>query len=309
MSVPASEPPVAAAPYRSVGSDRRLAPPPRRVPGRLRTLLYLGGHVAPLGWFFVMVGSILLWSIGANADWSALTVHGPYDHYQGEVLRSHVSVSGDHHHQKSVEVTFRYLVDDTLQMGTSYGDGDRPREGEQVTIEVPRGHPGDAVVVGMRRRRVPFFVIPLLLVFPLVGLGIAGHRMRSGRREVRLLAEGRLAHGKLVHREVTRVRVNDRDVQKLSFDFEDERGRVHRAVVRTHYPAKLLDDALEPLVYDPLSPARVALLDALPGTPRLDASGQLVFDGSPWTLLAAVALPALAVLVNLVAPLIVSALL
>jgi len=300
MSAPLPAPP--GAPYRSVGPARTLAPPPRHVPGHLRTLLYFGSASARMGWLFVAFGTVMCWIFGMQADWSPLTVHGPYDHLDAQVVRSHVTLTGKHHDQKLTRVTFRYTVDDTVHEGVSYHDGEGPLVGATVTIEVPHGRFDQAVVVGMRRAETPFWALLILAIFPLLGLGFAGHRVRAGRREVRLLTVGLLGHGKLVHRELTNVTVNKRPVEKLSFDFEDRRGRVHRAVVRTLEPDKLTDDALEPLVYDPLDPSRAALLDALPGTPRVDAAGQLAFDGSPWTLFAALALPVLAVVANLAAP-------
>jgi hypothetical protein len=302
-----SEPPTGA-PYRSAIPGRQLALPPRRVPARLRALLCFGGGLAPFGWLFFTIGSVIAWVLGAQADWSSLTVHGPYDHLTAEVIRTEVDDSTKINGRHPVAVHFRYVVDDVPHEGVSYTEHDVPRVGGEVSIEVPGGHLDQAVIEGMRRRSMPLFIVVVVLVFPIVGLGLAAYRLRSGLREIRLLTIGRLAHGKLVHREDTNVTINNDRVEKLSFDFETRNGRVQRAIVRTHRPEKLTDEPLEPLLYDPAMPARAALLDALPGTPRLDAAGELVFDRSPWSLFAALALPALAVLVNLVAPFVVFAL-
>jgi hypothetical protein len=44
-----------------------------------------------------------------------------------------------------------------------------------------------------------------------------------------------------------------------------------------------MDEALEPLLYDPSRPSHAVMLDALPGRPTIDASGQLVSEGGAFT--------------------------
>jgi len=45
--------------------------------------------------------------------------------------------------------------------------------------------------------------------------------------------------------------------------------------VETLDPSPLEDEALEPMLYDPLAPARATTLDHLPGSPRITAVGAL----------------------------------
>ncbi|MBI2363158.1 MAG: hypothetical protein HYV15_07225, partial [Elusimicrobia bacterium] len=97
----------------------------------------------------------------------------------------------------------------------------------------------------------------------------------------------------------TNTRINNSTVWELSFEFTAASGRTAVAKARTHEPEALLDQKLEPLVYDPLDPPNAVLLDDLPGRPRLDQDSVTRTDG----LLSApllFGLPALTVLGHLV---------
>lgn len=45
-------------------------------------------------------------------------------------------------------------------------------------------------------------------------------------------------------------------------------------------PEQLEDDELEPMLYDPYAPSRAMMLDDLPGSPRITASGELEAQAS-----------------------------
>ena len=71
----------------------------------------------------------------------------------------------------------------------------------------------------------------------------------------------------------------------MTFEFTTEDGLRARVVERTHRPQLLEDDEEEPLLYDARWPERAALLDHLPGAPRVDSRGRLHVKLGPRTVL------------------------
>jgi hypothetical protein len=122
-------------------------------------------------------------------------------------------------------------------------------------------------------------------LFPLLGLVLALRGIPRGVRRIGLLRSGRPALGRLVDRRETNVTINDEPVIALTFEFTTEDGATTRVVERTHRPQLLVDDAEEPLLYDARWPERAALLDHLPGAPRVDSGGRLHVKLGPRTFL------------------------
>jgi hypothetical protein len=202
-------------------------------------------------------------------------------------------------------VDFLVGQDGRYFVGSSYTRSKPPEVGAPVDIEVPRGRLEDARIVGMRREPMPAWAVLVLLPLLLTGVGLLIARFRRASREVHLLARGRLGSARLVRREETRMYVDGKQVHKLSFDYEDDSSRVHRLIVRSYELERVVDDKVEPILFDPDAPERAALVDALPGARGIDPQGQLRFDngGGPLSL---VGLPAAAALVNLVGLLVVA---
>jgi hypothetical protein len=94
-------------------------------------------------------------------------------------------------------------------------------------------------------------------------------------RASRLLGSGRMALGKLIAKEPTNMRVNNRTVYKMTFEFVDGNGRTCTMRTRTSEPEKLEDDAEERILYDPERPECAVTLDTLPGGAEVDESGNL----------------------------------
>ena len=61
---------------------------------------------------------------------------------------------------------------------------------------------------------------------------------------------------------------------ELTFEYE-ACGKTHTTKVEPQHPEKLEDDELEPMLYDPYEPSRAMTLDDLPGSPKINASGEL----------------------------------
>jgi hypothetical protein len=129
------------------------------------------------------------------------------------------------------------------------------------------------------------FSLVFVVLFPLLGVVLVLRGIPRGRRRIELLRSGRPALGRLVDRRETNVTINDEPVIALTFEFTTEDGLRSRVVERTHRPQLLEDDEEEPLLYDARWPERAALLDHLPGAPRVDSRGRLHVKLGPRTFL------------------------
>jgi hypothetical protein len=273
----------------------RLGPPPRHVPLALRLRLSLGGF-PQIGFFLLLFSTPFFWLFAANADLSGVLVRGQLTRTTGTVVR----VTDTHASEgkvavQRVEYVFR-VAGSGERRGTSYVTGAAPRTGESVVVEYPAGRPRLSRIEGMRRSMFGPGAL-VALVFPLVGLVLAGFGVRHGMRRVRLLEHGSFALATLKSTAETNVRVNKRPVIAMCFEFTDLSGQRHEVVERTTDTAKLSDDRREAMLYDPERPSRAVVADSLPESVRVDEAGQLEAAGAG-AAAAALVLPLLVLAAN-----------
>lgn len=270
----------------------RLPQPPRRVPLSLRITNILGG-IAQIGWFIFGFGMIFVWTFCSNADLSAITFHANAQ-TKGRVTRV-VGTGASENHQTIYENHYEYSVASKPFEGLSYSSGKQVSEGDAVDVEYREGAPERSRITGMRRGMFGPFVL-FVVIFPLIGAAMAGFSIPYGRRRNFLLQDGVLAHGTLKSKLPTNVRVNDRTVWELTFEFKTRDGRTAEAKARSSTPDSLEDERHEPLLYDPNDPSYAAMLDELPSRPQINESGELV--GRPVAALLTLILPVIVLLAN-----------
>ena len=272
-----------------------LADPPREVPWAVKLRVLFGGFLSQFGWAFFGFGMVFVWAFTANADllgWYRFG--GELEYAQGTVTAgeaTHCSVNNSRVYANHYRFT---TGDGTEHTAVSYATGRRLSPGRQVRVEYPPGRPETSRIAGMRTSIFGVATL-LVLIFPAAGLGLLLPGLWRGLRGIRLLRDGKQAVGRLIDRKPTRARVNNQPVWKLTFEFTAEDGGVFQVSARTHDTSRLSGEApgslpgvaaasgggdgedapLEPLVYDPFRPARAALLDALPGGPRIDENGNI----------------------------------
>ncbi len=277
---------------------------PRPVPLSVRPSLYFGGIVAQMGWFFFGFGMVFVWIFVLNSDIAALwQFSGPIQTVDGSVTATHetsYSEGGDEDTDGTpiYEIAYRF-TDETGVMhdGVCYRVGWGPSPGKPVKVEYPAGRPELSRIEHTRRKPFGWFVV-FTLIFPVIGLCMAAPRLACGPRISRLLRWGRLGAGDLVDKAITPVTVNNCRVYKLTFEFTDIAGRIHRAATKTHEVERLEDDASELLLYDPMRPGRAVFLDNLPGRAQIDDHGYLIGLGMRG--LAVLALPVVSVVAHAV---------
>ena len=271
-----------------------LSDPPRSVPLMVKVRLLFGGFTNQFGWFFFGFGMIFVWIFGMQADLTGwLVFGGDLATAPGRIIRvedTNMTVNEQEIHA----IQYSFTVDGVERTGVSYDTGS-PSEGANVIVEYPAGDPDAHRIAGMDRSPVPIWAI-FVFIFPIVGLCFMVPGVIRGLRGARLLRDGKLAVGKLVDRKATNTQINDQTVYKYTFEFTADDGQVYPVTAKTHRhgvldgedPANLPasveyhgdpEDTVEPLVYDPMDPKRAAILDGLPGGPRIDENGNVRAGG------------------------------
>src|SRR5512138_242199 len=200
----------------------RLAPAPRRVPLGLRLRMLVAGPAA-FGWLFLAFGGPFSTVFLRNADLASWwRFRGAVESTQGVVTaceRTRASEGGSKGRSGTPIYANRYtfeLAGETRE-GVSYATGRCVGAGSGVAVEYAAENPEHSRIAGMRAAIFGPWIL-FVAVFPLVGLGMIAFAWRARRRELRLLAVGKLGHGNLVAEEQTQVTVNKRRVMKLRFD-------------------------------------------------------------------------------------------
>lgn len=260
-------------------SLRRVSPPPRTLPPTLGARLLLGGFLNQFGWCFVAFGMVFVWIFDAGAgivEWLR---------FQGDVATAEGVVTGSRRTSFSInevpvyETSYEFsLPHDGSVHGRSYATGAWLNEGQSVTVEYLDGYAraGDRPVSrirGMRASRAGTLVT-FIFLFPIIGFGMAAFGLRRGIRARRLLTIGEVTRGILVRTEATNVKINNRPVMRLVFEFEAPRGGTYEVEARTHEPERLQDEERELLVFDAREPEEAVMLDELPCQPRVGPGGQ-----------------------------------
>lgn len=251
------------------------SPAPRAVPFSVRLRVLFGGFNNQFGWAFFGFGMIFVWVFALNADFVSPILFSFQSNTVGGIVESVETTNATENDVQVYQVKYVYFDHLGRQhQGSSYSTGE-PGVGARVFIEFLPYAPSISRIEGMRRAIFgPFAVVSIL--FPLVGLGFLVSGIKYGLKANRLLAQGRIAFGKLISSEMTNTSINNRPVMKLRFAFETHEGEDWEVVAKTHEPEDLRDEPQEPLLYDPEDPSYAVLLDNLPGSTTFDSSGHLL---------------------------------
>jgi hypothetical protein len=266
----------------------------RRVSQAVRAQLLAGGVISQVGWLLFGFGLIFVWGflaqaespLGSGLDSDPATA-------RGQVVRIQETRASEND-TRIWAVHYRFRDEkDRAHEGLSYASGTRLQPGSEVTVEYNADDPKTSRIEGLRTAPFSAFMW-FVAIFPLIGWGMVVAGLLRGRRHLRLLKTGRVAHGALVDKQPTNTRVNNQRVYKLTFEFQTPEGDTIRTVAKTHQPEHLEDESSEPLLYDPVKPWRACMLDAMPGRPRVGRDGRIVL-GAPTRLIAVLILPSLTI--------------
>ena len=274
---------------------QNLVEPPRDVPLPVRCRLLLGGAMPQFGFGIFAFGSVFMWVFGSMADLTSwYRFAGTLEETKGRVTR-HEATNASVNDADVIETAFHYEVAGSPFDGVSYRTGGRLKINDEVTVEYDPDNPGVSRIKGMRQNLFPGWILLLISIFPLLGLGAVVATIVSRLKVVKLLAHGREALGRLKSTKPTGMVVNDQRVYLMKFEFDVD-GKKYLTKIKTHKTRQLEDDELEAILYLPDDPKQAVTLDHLPGMPTIAADGSVVLGKHGFAFLI---IPALAVIINL----------
>ena len=249
-------------------------PGKRHLPATSSFVVLMGTGMGQLGWLLLGFGGIFFWGFAMNADLSALHFRGEIVTVEG-VATNLYGTGASVNDNEVFENHFRFTTPEGTEFESfSYTTGGGMEAGETVRIEYPAGKPGYSRIVGMRRQLFGPAVL-LVTLLPAVGLIFLLVSIRRSLRAIGLLQGGELTTAKLVSKDPTNVKVNDRMVYKLTFAYVDQAGKRFEVIEKTHQTAELEDEEAERVLYQRDNPSNAVLLDALPASLHIDAQGKI----------------------------------
>ena len=212
---------------------------------------------------FLIMGGLFMFIFGANSDFSSFRLGDNSPTREGQITQAR-STNASSNNQIIYEYHYSFnLPNGTSQSGISYSENSNFQEGDTVQIQYVEKDPLISRIQGMRTAMFEPWV--LLIIFPFLAIGLIFIIVNTinGIKANKLLNFGKLTYGRLVSKEPTNTRINNRTVYKLTFEFKDG-SQTFKAVAKSHLPEKLEDERLEKLVYDPNNPDNAVMIDSLP---------------------------------------------
>jgi uncharacterized membrane protein len=247
------------------------------LPARLGMLF--GGFFNTFGWLFFSAGMVFVLIFGAQADLTAYRFYGNIATAQGELIRVETTQATEDD-QRIYAYHYRFLTPrEDEYRGVSYALHQGLERGESLTIEYVPENPLISRIEGMRGNVFPIWALGFVSIFPFIGGLFIALGLRKGFRAMQILRHGTLTHGRLIDRQRTATKVNNKRVYRLIFEYEDGLGRKFTTTVKTHETDKLEDEEQERLIYLQHSPGKAVMVDDLPGSP-LVTEGRTIVSAS-----------------------------
>ena len=155
---------------------------------------------------------------------------------------------------------YTFLVNDKIFNCTSFST-DTPKNNE-VIIEYLAKNPQNSRITDMRQKTFPIYVA-LIVLFPFAVLLILFFALKKNLKAIALMKNGEIGYATFLRMEGTNVRMNNRQVMRVFYEFEDKNGKKHTFSFKSHEPEKITDEAREMLFYDVNNPKNNVLKDSL----------------------------------------------
>lgn len=260
-------------PSTNISKQPSTQPVSRELPRSFVWRMIFGDRIAVFGWLFATIGMLVTLIFLQDIELA------PPDLDQRTTATvTHIEMTGSSVNRQPI-YSVHYTFADSAgreHRGESFTPSP-PSEGITREVDYQASDPAQSQLVGTTRTAFPRWLLPLLLLFPAIGLTLAGWRIRGSLRHLRLLRNGLPTVGKLVEKRETMVSVNNSPVMALTFQYHVGGDR-YTATVKTLVTHALEDDPQEPMLYDPHAPANAAPIDHLPGGPKLTPTGELVIE-------------------------------
>lgn len=187
---------------------------------------------------------------------------------QEAVVDSREETAMEENDRDVFKYAFTYTpADGITRTGICYKTGDDLSAGSRVTVEYLAGTPSVARIKDCRLS--PFgWAAGFVVIFPLVGFGMAYFTLQARWRLFRLLRYGRFSSGRVEAVESTNMRVNNRLRYRVTVSYTDD--FTERKTSYSAYGEDVIlaenrreNGATVGLLYDPSHPDRVFLVDEL----------------------------------------------
>ncbi len=264
--------------YSNLMSNRieKLIPPPRRVPIATQCAA-LVGFLGLFGAIFFSFGMVFVWAFGLNMH--------PIDNWRLSnesettfgVIEEATFTNSTVNEVPVFRYRFRYQPGDgPALVAECYTIGKQWSAGNKAEVQYLPGNPEVACLKGASISMFPIWVMALVIIFPLVGLGLLLPSLISGWGKIKLLRFGVVTGAKKLFANATNMKVNNVPVMKFSYEFQDNLGMVYTGSSKTTGMGYIGDEAVEPVLYLPSNPKKSTLVDALPieFPLEVDQSGQ-----------------------------------
>ncbi|WP_196894719.1 hypothetical protein [Aureivirga marina] len=234
------------------------------IPLKEKILIILNGYKIIIGLFFLIFGIIASGKVIGSFHLKSVyeLEFGNIKKQTGEIINIYnagLTINEDEFYG----IEYKFKLDDFEDTGISYGTNNNLREGDFVTIEYAEGNPSANRVADMDIILGKDYLI--IILFPLViGLILIYLNTKKGLQNYKILVEGIVDKGKLIEKSPTLIRVNDRRVYKLVFQYEDKSKNKYTTHVKTQFTKKLEDENYESLIYLESEPKKVVIIDSLP---------------------------------------------
>ncbi|MBN2695593.1 DUF3592 domain-containing protein [bacterium] len=229
-----------------------LSNPPRVLTILEKLTIMFNGVFAQIGWIFIAFSIPFVFAFVLQSEvMTLIKFKGDIKETTGKLIKTEAT-SAKINKQSVFEYKFEFVDQNgSKQSGLSYGFyGERPQT-DSVTVEYVSDNPTLSRIKGMKREIFDIWVL-FVLIFPLIGFIFVIVSIVLGLKKISLIEKGYLYFGKLVKKQPTNMRVNNRTVYALTFQFEAD-GSKEEVIAKTHETEELQDEPEEAILFNPIT--------------------------------------------------------
>jgi hypothetical protein len=257
----------------------------RKIPLSTYFTVLLGDVMTQVGLGLVAFGYIFVVAFTSKADFDSFSLSSNSPTTQATLTKIEATNSKVNK-QRIYAYFYTFSVAGQTFTGTSYETHrENLLEGTTVNVQYVAQNPQISCIEGMRNAEFPAWAAFMVLIFPLVGIGLAYVGFKKGVKAVTLLKYGVLTRGKLTSSVPTATKVNGRAVHEMTFEFTAQDNKTYQMIAKTHQIELLQDEQTEGILYVAENPHKAMTLDEMPSSPRFENSQQIAASSTGKTLL------------------------
>jgi hypothetical protein len=247
---------------------------PRTISNGLKISIFFKDPIAVIGTIFFLFGMIFPIVFGSLADFKSAFSFSENDPTVKGVIVDKTATSSSENKRRIYDYSYQYSIDGKTHTGHSFSTSYESENGDTVNVLFVAKQPELSHIEGMRAAPFGIWVVAFTSVFPIIGLIFIIFSINKFKKNIYLIKNGILTHGKVIGKEPTNTKINNKTVYKVFFQYKSQDGTLQEAFNKSHLTYNLGDEEKEPLVYDSQNPQKAVLLDTLPKRVRAIISGE-----------------------------------